>query len=234
MKNKIFFVLMITQFFFLANLVCAQTKKATASPTMTTTEIVDDDIQNFKDKIASKVAQLTKEEQKATSGFVVKTGTAQLSIKTVDNQTYQIKVDDILTKIYQINNAQKKEIQPSQIKKDDYLIVNGPTSETTITANYIFVDESYLVNVGRVTEIDKENYSLKVSTSDKESVILDIEATTKRLILDIKTLELVTTGFSKIKEGDTVHFVVKKQTGKEELRFSAIKILIIPQEYFIK
>jgi hypothetical protein len=42
-------------------------------------------------------------------------------------------------------------------------------------------------------------------------------------------------GFSKIKEGDTVHFVVKKTGEEKELnRYSAQKILVIPQEFFIK
>ncbi|MDO9027431.1 MAG: hypothetical protein Q7U68_01010, partial [Candidatus Roizmanbacteria bacterium] len=64
---------------------------------------------------------------------------------------------------------------------------------------------------------------------------------TKQFIVNIKTLEIERVGFSKIKEGDTVHFVVKK-TGNPlrqladggNNNYSAIKILIIPQEYFIK
>jgi len=140
-----------------------------------------------------------------------------------------------LTKIYQIRNNQKNEIKLSQIKKDDYLVVNGPTSETTVSANYIFADEQYLVDVGKITEVDKENYSLKIITSDKETIGLDIETSTKQTILDIKTLELNRTGFSKIKEGDTIHFVIRKSLpNADKTNFLAIKILIIPQEYFIK
>ncbi len=39
---------------------------------------------------------------------------------------------------------------------------------------------------------------------------------------------------SKIKEGDTIHYVLKK-TGKEREanRYSALRVMVIPQEYFI-
>lgn len=53
-------------------------------------------------------------------------------------------------------------------------------------------------------------------------------------MVNIKTLDLERVGFSKVKEGDTVHFVVKKTGEEKNNSYSAIKILIIPQEYFIK
>jgi len=226
MKNKIILILTLILSVHLGTLAHAQT---------TTPNLAEDEIENFKEKIASKVAELTKQEQKAVTGFVVNTGSNQLSIKTDEQQELQVKIDDILTKIYQIVNNQKKEIKLSQIEKNDYLIIDGPSSDKSITANYIFVDEKYALNVGRITEIDTENFSLNIATSDKENIDLDIETDTKRLMLDIKTLELGSIGFSKIKEGDIIHFVVKKTQGdKEKTRFSAVKILIIPQEYFIK
>ena len=59
------------------------------------------------------------------------------------------------------------------------------------------------------------------------------KATTQQL-MDIKTLELSKVGFSKYKEGDTIHFVFKKIAGAKENRYTALKVVIIPQEYFQK
>ncbi|EKE14431.1 MAG: hypothetical protein ACD_12C00509G0001 [uncultured bacterium] len=53
-------------------------------------------------------------------------------------------------------------------------------------------------------------------------------------MINIKTLLKETIGFSKLKEGDTVHFVVKKTGTEKNNEYSAYKILVIPQEYFIK
>jgi len=105
----------------------------------------------------------------------------------------------------------------------------------TITANEIYVDEKYLAKVGRVTEIDSVNYTLKLMTPEKENYNLDIESSTKQSILNIKTLDVEKSGFSKIKEGDMIHFVVKKTAYEQkDNSYSAIKILTIPQEFFIK
>jgi hypothetical protein len=54
-------------------------------------------------------------------------------------------------------------------------------------------------------------------------------------MLNSKTGEIEKTGFSKIKEADVIHFVVKKSSEeKEKNRYPTSKILIIPQEYFVK
>ncbi|MCX6730950.1 MAG: hypothetical protein NTZ55_03815 [Candidatus Roizmanbacteria bacterium] len=53
-------------------------------------------------------------------------------------------------------------------------------------------------------------------------------------MLNAKTKEIESSGFSKIKEGDSVHFVVSKTnpgTGKEKNRYDAVRILMIPQEF---
>ena len=63
---------------------------------------------------------------------------------------------------------------------------------------------------------------------------MDIENKTSQQILDIKTLELSSAGFSKLKEGDNVHFVAEKSTDEGDMRYTATKTIVIPQEYFIK
>ena len=109
--------------------------------------------------------------------------------------------------------------------------------DNVITANVVLIDENFLVNSGKITEVDKENYNIKVLTSDKNTYNLNIETYTKQFMVNIKTLGIEGVGFSKIKEGDTVHFVVKKignPPAGGNNNYSATKILIIPQEYFIK
>jgi len=147
---------------------------------------------------------------------------------------YQIKLDDTLTKYYQIVGNNAKEIKVSDIKKDAFIITTGVENDKVITANIVYVDEMFLVKSGKITEVDKENYSLKVLSSDKDIYTLEIETTTKQQMINVKTLVAETSGFSKIKEGDTVHFVAKKTGPEKNNTYTATKILIIPQEYFIK
>ncbi|MCX7881458.1 MAG: hypothetical protein N2482_03050 [Patescibacteria group bacterium] len=202
--------------------------------TTTTEEKEVNEIRSFKEKIASKVTELQKKDQKPIVGKVIEVKNDQLKIITSDREEYQVKKDEVLTKTYQISGNREKEIDFSKIEKNDYIIIVGPILEKTITANFIYIDEKIIIGSGRVIEINKSDYSLKVLTSEKEEIVLDIETSTKQLLLNIKSLVLETSGFSKIKDGDTIHFVFKDNFNNKEKRYSARKILIIPQEYFIK
>jgi hypothetical protein len=137
-----------------------------------------------------------------------------------------------LTKTYDIVKNQKKEIEATALKKGDYILVSGPAVESAITANEIYRDNVYIVSSGQITSIDKEAFTVDVVTPDKEELTLDIETGTKQQIMDIKTLELSKTGFSKFKTGDTIHFVAQKKSDSKIKTLSTIRILIIPQEYF--
>lgn len=215
----------------------AQTPTATSSsdnvsPTLTREE---KEVQDLKEKIATKVAQLRSENNKAIAGWVLSNENKSVKIITSENEKYEVKFDDSLTKVYEIVGNQRKEIRLEDVKKNDYIVVSGVLNDKIITANSIHVDTYYAVKLARVTEINKENFYIKVLTSDKDSYTLDIENTTNQLMLNIKTLQPEKIGFSKVKEGDTIHFVAKKSGNqKDPLRLTASKILVVPQEFFMK
>lgn len=191
------------------------------------------DIQDLKDRLEKAIATKQK-DQKAVSGFAT-VKDSKVTIKDADDLAFTIGIDNALTKLYQINGSAKREIKNSDLKTGMYIIASGPIVDSTINANTVYVDEAYTVQSGQITNIDKANYSITVMTQDKESVRLDIESSTKQNMLNIKTLEIETTGFSKIKEGDTIHFSAKTDAGTiKSNKLTAQKILIIPQEYFMK
>lgn len=211
--------------------VFAQTPSETASSSPTV--VVDKDILNLKEKIANRVLEIRKKNNKAVSGFVVSNDSKIIKINS-NGEELKVKLDDSLTKYFRIIGTQKREIKVDDIEKNDYSIISGVVTDNVITANVVFIDENFLVDSGKITEVNKEDYNIKVLTSDKNTYSLDIETGTKQFIINIKTLVTETIGFSKLKEGDTVHFVVKKTGEQKNNDYSANKILVIPQEYFIK
>jgi hypothetical protein len=223
---------LLTSSFVMAQGTLAPSINASSSPVVA----VDKDIQLLKDKIANKVSEIRKQNNKAVSGFVISNDGNKM---TIDNngEKNQVKLDDTLTKYFRILGMQKKEIKADDIVKNDYAIISGVVADNIITANVVMIDENFLVDSGKITEVNKETYNIKVLASDKNTYSLDIESSTKQYMINIKTLLIETIGFSKLKEGDTVHFVVKKAGNPPaggNNNYSAIKILIIPQEYFIK
>ncbi len=232
------FIVLLLYCLITSSFVTAQTKTLTPSAVAASsspTIVVDKDIQLLKDKIANKVSEIRKQNNKAISGFVLSiNGNAMKLSNNGGGEVNQVKFDDTLTKVFRVLGTTKKEIKTDDIKKNDYAIVSGVVADNIITANVILIDENFLVDSGKITVIDKETYNIKVLTSDKNTYSLDIETGTKQYMLNIKTLLREAIGFSKLKEGDTVHFVVKKTGEEKNNNYSAVKILIIPQEYFIK
>ena len=208
--------------------VYAQSNEASSSPQ-------NSDVQKLKDKLAAKVAELQKKDQKAITGLVSDNKSSKVRITAVDNSSYDLKIDDVITKIYDIASGNKKEIKVTDLKKGDYIIVTGPVSDRVVTVNFIYRDDQFLLGSGKITEVNSTNLYIKVLTPEKETVTLDIATSTKKLLADVKAFTEDTVGLSKIKEGDTVRYVVKK-TGneREKNRYTTTKILIIPQEYFKK
>lgn len=193
-----------------------------------------EEIQNFKEKLASKVAELQKKEDKAISGFLIQKKDKSFTIETTDNEQFSVELDDLLTKFFQVNVSVIKEIELNDFELDDYIIITGPISDKVITANNVYKDENFTSGSGIVSDISQGDFELKVVTLESEVLTLGVETSTKRKILNIKTLDLEDVGFSKIKTGDVIHFFYKKINNKDEKKYSAIKILVIPQEYFSK
>lgn len=230
-KILLFNYLIIWLFGYLTINVVAQTPPISASSSPTV--VVDKDIQQLKDKIANKVSEIRKKNNKAVSGFVLNIDGNTMKLSN-NGEANQVKFDDTLTKVFRVLGTTKKEIKTNDIAKNDYAIVSGVVADNVITANVVLIDENFLVDSGKITEVNKEAYNIKVLVSDKNTYSLDIETSTKQYMVNIKTLLIETIGFSKLKEGDTIHFVVKKTGEEKNNNYSAIKILIIPQEYFIK
>ncbi|MDO8610689.1 MAG: hypothetical protein Q7R95_09155 [bacterium] len=232
LKQKYIIGLILLMIIFSQSIVFGQIKESTSSAE----KIYPTSIVNSKDadKIASAIAQLREKNNKAISGFATQNNNSIIKIKNENDEEYTIKTDDILSKYYQVNGATRKEVKLQDIKKGMFLIVTGVLNDKEIIANNIYIDEMFLTKSGKITEIDKVNFTIKVVSTDKDNYVLNIENVTKQQILNVKNLAIEKTGFSKIKEGDTVHFVVKKTGEEKNNTFSAQKILIIPQEYFMQ
>jgi len=217
--------------------VIAQTEEATspAEASSSATVEVDETVKEFKERVA-KLAEAGRSEQQALSGRVLSIKDNNLTVLTNESETYTIIVEKDMTMVYSLVNGVKKEKEFGDIAKDDYIIVNGPIMDKTINANSVYIEDQYKLQSGKVTEINKEDFYLNILSFDKENDLVDIEAYTKIFLINIKTLESERIGFTKLKVGDTIHVVYKQAgtTDKSEKRYSATRILVIPQEYFLQ
>ncbi len=217
--------------------VYSQSKNATgtASITVKPTSTADDEVDKLKEKVAEKVLTMTGEREKAVSGIVESIKEKELVITDMEGGTVEIVLDDTLTKYYNVQATIIKEVKQSDIEKGDYVFAAGPEISGSINANGVYIDQRYMVTSGKITEVDAEEYTVKIVTLDKNNLLLDVQTRTTQEMLNIKTLALEKIGFTKLKEGDSIHVVMKANLQNQaQTRYDAEKILIIPNEYFIQ
>lgn len=208
---------------------------AQSASNSSTTSSNEKDVQNLKEKIAQKVEEIIKKDEKAYAGFITLIKDKSIKIKNIEGEEKNIEVDDVLTKYFLITGQdEKKDIKFSELKKGDYTIVTGPVDEKKVSANFIYKDTTYELGSGKVIEIDSTNSTIRTTTLEKNNYLLTLERSTSQQIINIKTLGLEKLSFSKIKVGDSVHFVAKRENDQKLKQFTATKILLIPQEYFEK
>jgi hypothetical protein len=227
MKKNIIFALLIG-LLMMPSISFAQTP--TATPTDSDANI-DPNIKSLKDKIATKVAELRKDQEKVVTGNIDKIDKDTITV-TYNNQPLNVTIDDTVTKIYNVSSG-KKEIERDDLQEGDYLILKGIIIDNTITANTIYQDSEYLVTSGHINEIDTSAGTIKMVTINKDNYTLEIGKNTKQQMLDIKTFALISSTLAKIKDGDTIHIVAKMPKDKKSTTLTPDKILTIPQEYFI-
>lgn len=195
---------------------------------------LSEEVDKIKDQVAEKVEELAK-VQKAFSGRVSSLGDATIILDNSNDDKTEVSVDKDLTNFFEVSSSKITTLSQEDIEENNYIFAVGPEIGGVITANEVYRDQEYFVASGKITEVDEGNYTVKVVSVDKTNYILDIEKSTKSSMLDIKTLETDSIGFSKFKEGDSIHFVVKKNAeSSEENRYSATRVLIIPNEYFLQ
>jgi hypothetical protein len=208
-----------------------------ASTSATPTTALDKSAKQLIEKLATQAEETRKKDQQAYVGVITKIDDSLITISSTsgaDERKYSIKIDDTLTSLFQIVGSTKKEIKKSDLKVGNYIIVTGLMLNDTVEAIEVYIDEQFIVKTAKITEISKEDYYLKVVTYDKDEYTLDIQNSTRQFMLNTKTKEIEKSGFSKIKEGDTVHFVVSKTNpgpGKEKNRYDAVRIFVVPQEF---
>lgn len=193
------------------------------------------EIKSLRDKIASHVAQLRKKDQQAVAGQIVEDTGKHYVIETLFGKKETIDLDETLTKYYRFTSSVQEEVIKKDIIPGSYIVVVGPRTNATISANEIYKDEIFQQKAGRVVEVNTATSTIKLDTFEKDTITVVIESTTQIQQLISSSHTAGAGSLSKIKEGDTIHVVYKLNTITEKPdKFTANRLLHIPVAYFAK
>lgn len=200
---------------------------AATNPTPTATvSQSEEQINNLKDRIASRVAQLNLVEKKGFIGTVSDVSETQLTIVDLKGNNQIIDVDE-LTK-FSSPDSTKKTFGISDITKGQTIGAIGLFNKDShrLLARWVDVLDLPTVLSGGILTIDADTYTLTIATSDNKTVAVDIENITKTASYTT-TGGLVKSGFSHLEKGQRI-FIVGFPDVKDKSLIVASRITFFP------
>lgn len=199
---------------------------AATKPEPTDTNPLSKQINDLKDRIASKVAELKLVDRRGVIGTVEDTASTQITITDSKGDTRFIDVDEF-TKFS--SGSAKESFGISDMSKGTKIGVLGLYNKQTKRIMARFIDASVTnptIIHGAVTAIDKTNFAITVVDIKKKSTQVDIENITRTQSYTKET-NVVRSGFTKIVEGQRV-IVVGYPDLKDASKLTATRIILFP------
>lgn len=201
--------------------VYGQTKTKTPTPTISK---LQQQVDELKSKIASKVAELNLVEKRSFYGIVSDVSDTQVTLKDLEGNTKFVDVDE-LTKFSSTNS---KSFGISDIEKDMWLGVMGLyNKQSRRLLARVVNQENALPNFiyGAVYSIDDKEFTITVAKENGARNVVDIESITKTF--SFEDGKLIKSGFSKIKETQTL-IVIGFSDNENKNRIIASRVIIFP------
>lgn len=195
-------------------------KQDTVTGTPTPTSKIDD----LKERLATKVAELRQTQKKAIFGTVTAVSVSTFTVET-ETTNYKLELTDDIA-VVQTIKGKRTLLAHEDIEKDDTVAVLGEfdTGLDLLRARVVVIQAKPLDRIsGTVTEIDRKNFTTTVTTDAGVAYLVDIEKSTATLTFD-RQKGLVKGGFSKLETGHAVH-VIGSAVAKADKRISAARLI---------
>lgn len=191
-------------------------------PTSDGQDKINDKVDELKNKIASRVAELNLVEKRGIVGTVENVSDIQITINDLNNKRRIIDVDEF-TKF----SLGKDDSGISDIKKGAKISILGLYNKESqrLLARFINEVSIPLFLEGVISQKDKENFTINLAAENGTSYTVDIEKITKTF--EYSKGELEEAGFSKLETLQNA-FVVGYPDPKDKTRITASKIIIFP------
>jgi len=202
MKKILLLILLLTVIIpFTSQAEAASTASSSADQTLG--QKLDEKINELKTKIASTVAQLNLVEKRGIIGTISDVTSNQVTVTDIEGNTRFIDVDEI-TKFSSL--SANGSFGVSDLTKGTRVRVLGTYNKESgrILARFIDVTVDPVYLSGEVSDLDKKNIMLTMTSENKKQTKIDIQIVTKMVAYSKDQDQTTRLGFSKIQLGDRI------------------------------
>ncbi len=162
-----------------------------------------DEAEVLKDKLEQKVLELREKARRAQTGEVDSISDKELILKT-GGQTVKVNLESEVTKFYSAADKDLTELAIGDVKKGDTLTAFISEIAGEEKSYTVYKEPAKTLAVGKVSNVDSDNYRVTIINFDKTSIPADVETGTVRNYFNAKSGGLETAGFSKIGIGQRI------------------------------
>lgn len=224
MKNSILLIITVTLLFTLALPVNAATVAPTSAPQQGSNGKLNNQINNLKEKIASRVSELNLVEKRGMIGTVSEVEGNQITLLDPAGKRRFVDVDE-LTKFS--SNTGGATFGLSDMKKGVKISVIGVYNKQSrhLLARFIRTSIDPAVIPGTVTALDAKNFIVTITTDEQKQQKIDMNTITKTYTYQGEGLTKA--GFSQIKVGERI-LATGFPDKKDPTLLTASRVLIFP------
>lgn len=192
------------------------------TPETSSAPVNQEKVQELKEKLATKVAELRESQKRGFYGTVEALSKTSFTLVTANSEVRVKLSEDTI-----IKDAASKDIQVTDLKNTQTVSVLGLYDEETLQAKVILVKTTPVVTSGTVESIDQKDATITVKNSAGDLIIYDYEKTTSADEYSLEDKKIAKSGLSRIDEGDRL-IVWGTESDDEQNRYTAVKILRLP------
>lgn len=184
---------------------------------------INQKVDELKDKVASRVAELKLVEKRGTIGIVESASDTQITVNDLNDKARIIDVDEFT----KFSSAETDSFGISDLKKGSKISAVGLYNKESqrLLARFVNEIDIPLFLYGVVSGKNEDEFSITLSTEDGTNYTVDIEKITKTFAY--QDAELEASGFTKIKTLENA-IVLGYLDPKEKDRITAARIIIFP------
>ncbi len=210
----------------LALTVSPTTQSSSTAAQQSINEKLNKQINQLKERIASRVAELNLVEKRGIIGIITETSANKITVVDLAGKTRIIDVDEI-TKF--TSPSAKDSFGMSDLTKGTKISILGLYNKQSqqILARFIDVFATPVFLSGRISDLDKKNYTVTIISEGQKQTIIDIQTATT-ISVYLKEDGLSKLGFSKLTIGDRV-MVTGFPDKKTPTLLVASRILALPE-----
>ncbi|HYM65229.1 MAG TPA: hypothetical protein VES68_01985 [Candidatus Sulfotelmatobacter sp.] len=196
---------------------------AASTPTPTQSDIKQQ-LDELKNNIASKVAQLNLVEKRGIIGTVTDSSDTQITLSDLNGNTRIVDVDEIT----KFSSSSSKTFGISDIKKGTFLGILGlynKESRRILARQVNEMSAKPKIIFGGISLIDNKNFELTVVKESGQKIVIEVTDLTKSSSFTSDSLEKF--GFSKMKETNTI-LAIGFPDKNDSNKLLATRIIILP------